>query len=72
MNKTNISKSFYTTSFPSTICKELHREFHLPYAEVINNDCDIPDYRLVTVIAVCYKKDVNDILSFLQRFNAER
>lgn len=72
MNKTNFGKSFYTTSAPSVICKELHREFHLPYAEVVENISEIPDYRLVTAIVVCYEKDTNAVLEFLQRFNAER
>ena len=72
MNKTNFGKSFYTTSAPSVICKELHREFHLPYAEVVENLSEIPDYRLVTAIVVCYERDTNAVLDFLQRFNAER
>lgn len=72
MNKTNLGKSFYTTSAPSVICKELHREFHLPYAEVVESISEIPDFRLVTAIVVCYERDSNAVLDFLQRFNAER
>ena len=72
MKKTNFGKSFYTTSAPSVICKELHREFRLSYAEVIENASDIPDFRLVTAIVVCYERDCNAIQVFLECFNAER
>lgn len=72
MKKTHLGKSFYTTTAPSVICKELHREFHLPYAEVVENECEFSDMRLVTAIVCCYERDSVKIQDFLMRFNAER
>lgn len=72
MKKTNLGKSFYTTYAPSVICKELHGEFHLPYAEVVESASDFPDFRLVTVIVTCYEKDSFAIQKFLNRFDSER
>lgn len=37
MKKSYLGKSFYSTTNPSVIVKELHKEFHLPYAEVVEN-----------------------------------
>jgi len=71
MKKTNFGKSFYTTYAPSVIVKELHREFRLPYAEVIESASDFADWRLVTAIITCYEKDSIDIQRFLSRFDAE-
>lgn len=71
MKKTNFGKSFYTTTMPSVIVKELHREFHLPYAEAIESPSDFPEWRLVTVILTCYEKDSIDIQRFLSRFDTE-
>lgn len=72
MKKTNLGKSFYTTTAPGVIVKELHREFRLPYAEVVENECDFEDMRLVTVIVTCYERDSIKIQEFLMRFNIER
>lgn len=71
MKKVNIGKSFYTTSTPSVIVKELHREFHMPYAEVVESASDFPDVRLVTALIVCYEKDTLAIQDFLKRFDSE-
>lgn len=72
MKKTYLGKSFYTTTTPSVIVKELHREFHLPYAEVVENDSEFPEFRLVTAIVTCYEKDSVAIQDFLRRFDAEQ
>lgn len=71
MKKVNFGKSFYTTSAPGVIVKELHKEFHMPYAEVIESASDFPDVRLVTALIVCYEKDTLDIQDFLKRFDSE-
>jgi hypothetical protein len=72
MKKTSLGKSFYTTSSPVYIQKELHKAFHLKYAEVIENDSDFPEMRLVTAIIICYEKDVEEVLLFLNRFDYEK
>lgn len=71
MKKVNIGKSFYTTSAPGVIVKELHKEFHMSYAEVVESASDFPDVRLVTVLIVCYEKDTLAVQDFLKRFDAE-
>ena len=72
MKKTYLGKSFYSTSNPSTIIKELHREFRLPYAEVIENICEFPEWKLLTAMVCCYEKDSIKVQEFLERFNVEK
>lgn len=67
----SLSKSFYTTSKPSTISKELRREFHLRNVEIMETPTEYPDFYLVTVILKCSKKRLPTVKEFLQRFNAE-
>ena len=72
MKKTSLGKSFYTTSSPVYIQKELHKAFRLKYAEVVESESDFPEMRLMTAIIICYEKDVDDILRFLERFDYEK
>lgn len=72
MKKTHLGKSFYTTSSPSAIVKELHREFRIPYVSVDEVESDFPEWRLMVAVICCYEKDENDILAFLDRFDVER
>lgn len=72
MKKTSLGKSFYTTSSPVYIQKELHKMFRLRYAEIIENNSDFPEMKLVTAIIICYEKDVEDVLMFLDRFDCEK
>ncbi len=72
MKKTSLGKSFYTTSSPIYIQKELHKAFHLKYAEIVENNSDFPEMSLVTAIIICYEKDVEDVLIFLNRFDCEK
>lgn len=72
MKKTSLGKSFYTTSSPVYIQKELHKAFHLKYAEIVESESDFPEMRLMTAIIICYEKDVDDILRFLERFDSEK
>lgn len=72
MTKINFEKSFYTTSLPTTIAKELNREFRrFSFKEVIECASPFPEFRLVTVTVMCYSRDLNPLNKFLSRFDAD-